>query len=202
MGVYNMPISNQPQLDPHGNDLRLPQLERKLRKFLECFAEEASIRTLEGSPVLKDFEQIRKRYATVFRESGAELRGVLQKRWAFSATAEEEEEEDDDEGGGGATFCLDFERHSHLVTPKPGLPLDGSLGVTPPRQQDLVVLYMAEGGELAGMWIGADKEGIGADGGPSREEIEQTPTFQAFRRQVEKLSGGARLTVTFENHVA
>jgi hypothetical protein len=71
MGVYNMPISNQAQLDTFGNDLRVPQLERKLRKFLECFAEEASIRTLEGQPVLKDFEAIKKRYGTVFRESGA-----------------------------------------------------------------------------------------------------------------------------------
>lgn len=63
MMAYNLPVSKLPQLDPHGNDLRVPQLERKLRKFLECFAEEASIRTVEGNPVIRDFDSIRKRCA-------------------------------------------------------------------------------------------------------------------------------------------
>ena len=60
MDVYNVPISNLKQADCHGNDLRLPQLERKLRKFCEYFGEEVSVRTLDGDrPVLKDFEQVR-----------------------------------------------------------------------------------------------------------------------------------------------
>ena len=40
MSVYNEPISNLAQRDVHGNDLRLPKLERKLRKYVEFFAEE------------------------------------------------------------------------------------------------------------------------------------------------------------------
>jgi len=208
MAAYNLPVSKLPQLDPHGNDLRVPQLERKLRKFLECFAEEASIRTLEGSPVIRDFESIRKRYATVFRESGADLRGVVHRRWTFERAPrgaaafndddacddDDDDDGDDDDGGGAcASFCIDFERHSSLVTPKPGLPLDGSLGVTAPRTQDLVVLYMAEGGEIGGMWIAPDGDGLGADASMTREGIEATDLFKSFRRQVDKLSGGARL---------
>ena len=202
MAAYNLPVSNMAQKDPHGNDLRVPQLERKLRKFLECFAEEAAIRTLEGQPVLKDFDAMRKRYATVFRESGSELRGVVQKRWAFEKPAagegNEEDDDDDDDEGGGASFTIDFERHEHLVTPRPGLPLDGSLGLTPPREQDLIVLYHAEGGEIAGIWIAPDKAGLGKDPGASREAIEATDVFKGFRRQVEKLSGGAKLSARFE----
>ena len=48
MRVYNLPVSNLPQLDPYGNDLRVPALERKIRKFLACFGEEAHVTTLDG----------------------------------------------------------------------------------------------------------------------------------------------------------
>ena len=44
------------------NDLRVPLLERKGRKFLACFAEDVAIKTLEGRPVLKDFDDVRKRF--------------------------------------------------------------------------------------------------------------------------------------------
>ena len=211
MGVYNMPISNQAQLDTFGNDLRVPQLERKLRKFLECFAEDASIKTVEGRPVLADFEAIRKRYGTVFRESGAELRGEVTRQWAFVAADEgdgdggvgggggggggdeeddgDEEDEDDDDGE-EKTFCLAFERHSSLVTPKPGLPLDGSMGVAPPRTQDLCVLYKAVDGEIAGMWIAPDAKGMGSDPSATQQGIEATELFASFRRLVAKQFGG------------
>ncbi|EOD17089.1 hypothetical protein EMIHUDRAFT_470333 [Emiliania huxleyi CCMP1516] len=61
MGVYNEPVSSMLQRDVHGNDLRLPALERKLRRFSECFSEEASVRTVDGRPVLPDFEALKKR---------------------------------------------------------------------------------------------------------------------------------------------
>ena len=206
MAAYNLPVSSMPQLDPHGNDLNIPLRERKLRKFLECFAEEAAVKTVESNAaVLKDFEDIRKRYSTVFRESGAELKGRAHKRWAFEKAAggggggeeEEEDDDDDDDGSSGATFCLQLERHTHLITPKPGLPLDGSLGVTPPRTQDLAVVYQAEGGEISGMWIMQDKAGLGADAEVTREAIEETELFKACRRLIERLSGGARFGVQF-----
>ena len=121
MQLYNLPISNLPQLDTYGNDLRVPQLERKLRKFLECFGEEAHVTTLEGQSVLKDFESIRKRYSTVFRESGSTLRAELLKRFEFErpsandgdgAEDEDEDEDEDDFGDDGVTYCLDFTRHT------------------------------------------------------------------------------------------
>ena len=42
MEIYCTKISNLIQLDVHGNDLRLPQLQRKIRKFMECFGEVSS----------------------------------------------------------------------------------------------------------------------------------------------------------------
>ena len=115
MAAYNLPVSSMPQLDPHGNDLNIPLRERKLRKFLECFAEEAAVKTVESNAaVLKDFEDIRKRYSTVFRESGAELKGRAHKRWAFEKAAggggggeeeDEDDDDDDDDGSSGATFA-------------------------------------------------------------------------------------------------
>ena len=48
-----------PQRDAYGNDLRLPLLERKSRKFSELFAEDASVLTLTNATVLKDYEQSR-----------------------------------------------------------------------------------------------------------------------------------------------
>eukprot|EP00962_Isochrysis_galbana_P010013 scaffold2779_cov114-Isochrysis_galbana.AAC.1 len=85
------------------------------------------VHTCDGKPVLRDFDALRKRYATVFRESGVALRGGWRRRFRFEPPS----------GGhsGLPTFCLDFERHSSLVTPRPGLALDGSMGVTEPREQ-------------------------------------------------------------------
>jgi len=205
MELYNLPISNLKQLDPYGNDLRVPKLERKLRKFLECFGEEAAVTTLEGTVVLKDFEALRKRYSTVFRESGASLKGRTLKRFVFERAVgddgqeeEDEEEEDDDDGDESATFCLDFERHESLVTPR--ISLDGSLGCHPARTQDLVVLYQAQGGELSGMWIAPDKAGLGSDAEATQEAIEVSDVFKAFQRLVAKLSGGKRFTCQFSSH--
>ena len=171
MQAYNTPISNLTQADVYGNDLNLPKRERKLRKFLECFAEDVSVQTVDGKVVLKDFEDLRKRYGTVFRESGAALRGTTRRRFVF-----------------GDAFVLDFERHESLVTPRPGLNLDGSMGVMPPRTQDLVVLYRAEGGELAGMWIAPDKADLGGDAKLGRAELEATELFKSFRALVERLA--------------
>jgi len=207
MACYNTPISNLPQLDPYGNDLRVPQLERKLRKFLECFGEEAMVTTVEGTAVLKDFEALRKRYGTVFRESGASLKGALLKRFVFEIAADGDgvADDDDDDGGGDdeegdetCTFCLDFERHSDLVTPR--IQLDGSLGCHPPRTQDLVVLYRANEGEISGMWIAPDKAALGSDPEATRDVIEQTDLYRSFRRLVARLSGG-RLSAQFHSYL-
>lgn len=63
MELYNGPVSNMAQLDTYGNDLRLPLLERKLRKFTECFAEDIEVKSIEGAAVLRDFESLKKRCA-------------------------------------------------------------------------------------------------------------------------------------------
>jgi hypothetical protein len=137
----------------------------------------------------------------VFRESGSGLRGVCRQRWYYEAAAPDEEkadDDDDDDDDVGETWCVDFEEHSSLVTPKPGLSLDGSLGVTPPRTQSLVVLYHARASEIAGMWIAPDKDDAGAKLG--REEIEATPLFASFARMVERLAGGDALATHYNDY--
>mmetsp|Transcript_58696 Transcript_58696/g.127489 ORF Transcript_58696/g.127489 Transcript_58696/m.127489 type:complete len:231 (-) Transcript_58696:21-713(-) len=193
METYNAPISNMQQLDVHGNDLRLPQLERKLRKFLDCFAEDIAVKTVEGQPVLRDLEQFRKRYATVFRESGVQLRGEVRKRFYM--------EVEGSEGSSSKSWTLDFEKHTHLVTPRPGLALDGSMGVLPPRDQELVVLYEAVGGEISGMWISRDAEGLGG-AGADRRRVEESDVFQAFRERLKALSNDAPLQIHFNDYLA
>jgi len=185
MKVYNTPIAKMAQLDVHGNDLRLPQLERKMRKFIECFAEDMAVRTVQGQTVLKDLDAFRKRYSTVFRESGVGLRGEVRKRFVFTPQ------------GGGQTFCLNFELHSELVTPRPGLALDGSMGVLPPRSQELVVLYEASGSEITGMWISQDEKHVGGDAALSRAALEESEVFGAFHRRIQEQCDGAELEVQY-----
>ena len=203
MEMYNLPVSNLAQADVHGNDLRLPKLQRKVRKFLECFAEDIVVKTASGAAVLKDFEALKKRYTTVFRESGPTLKGDVRRRWYFEkplpARAEGGEEEEEAEEGD--TFVIDFERHSSLVTPRPGMPLDGSMGVLPPRTQDLVVLYHASGSEIAGMWIAPDTADLGGDVAATRESIEAADVFQTFRAIVEEMSGGDELQMHYNSYL-
>ena len=128
---------------------------------------------------------------TVFRESGAALAGEVRKRFYF---------EREEGGEGGETYCLDYERHVSLVTPRPGLSLDGSMGCLPPREQELVVLYVASGGEISAMYIARDAHGHGADAAADQALIEATDHFRAFRRKVDELSGGEPLAVHFNSY--
>ncbi|KAL1519991.1 hypothetical protein AB1Y20_023473 [Prymnesium parvum] len=227
MEMYNLPISSLAQADVHGNDLRLPKLQRKLRKFLECFAEDICVRTATGAVVLKDFEAMKKRYMTVFRESGAELKGEVRRRWYFEKAAEPDA---DEEEGTGDTFTIDFERHTHLVTPRPGqltslpfahrpspsvlpssasaqplsaagLPLDGSMGVLPARTQDLIVLYHASANELAGMWIAPDTANLGGDPNATQQSIEESEVFKSLKAVVERMCGGEELQVHYNSYL-
>ena len=125
----------------------------------------------------------------------------MRQRWYFEAArapAAEDEDEDEDEGAEGDTYCIDLERHSHLVTPRPGMPLDGSMGVTAPREQTLVVLYHASGGEISAMWIAPDTADLGAS--EARDGIEKTELFVSFRQQVERLAGGKELQVHYNDY--
>ena len=159
--------------------------------------------------VLKDFEALRKRYGTVFRESGAGLLGRVLKRFVFEEASDGEEDEDEDEDeddeddennqedqGDGNSYCLAFEEHVSLVTPRG--PLDGSLGCNPPRTQALVVLYRAQGGELTGMWIAPDTDGLGADAAAAEAVVRKADVFARFSKLLRRLSGGRRLTSRWE----
>ena len=132
------------------------------------------------------------------------LKGDVRRRWYFEKAPrarEEEEDEEAEEAEEDDEFVIDFERHSSLVTPRPGMPLDGSMGVMPPRTQDLVVLYHEAGSEIAGMWIAPDTADLGGDPAATREGIEGAEVFKAFRDIVERVSGGEELQVHYNTYL-
>ena len=63
-------------------------------------------------------------------------------------------------------------------------------------------MYMAEGGEIAGVWVAPDRDGAGADASLGREGLEGGGAFKAARALVERLSGGEELEVYFNDYVA
>ena len=75
------------------------------------------------------------------------------------------------------------------------------MGVTPPRTQDLVVLYHASGSEIAGMWIAPDTADLGGDAAVTQGAIEASPAFGAFKGIIEQLSGGAALQAHYNNYL-
>merc|ERR1719265_237656 len=91
------------------------------------------------------------RYECVFRESGAGLKVAVKKRFFFDAKP------------GRPTFCLDFEKHESLVTPRPGQRMDGALGTVGPRTQSLIVLYEVRKCKITRMWLAPDMSNLGDD---------------------------------------
>eukprot|EP00966_Prymnesium_polylepis_P230293 5328734-Prymnesium_polylepis.1 len=81
------------------------------------------------------------------------------------------------------------------------MPLDGSMGVMPPRTQDLVVLYQASGSEIAGMWIAPDTANLGGDAAATREAIEASEVFRALRSVLDGASGGGELQAHYNNYL-
>ena len=82
--------------------------------------------------------------------------------------------------------------------------MDGSLGVTQPSSKSLIVLYMAQGGEITKMWMTPDKQvtsdelrsltrvapnalssanmvqGVGADGSVGEAQLKSSDIFRKF----------------------
>ena len=76
------------------------------------------------------------------------------------------------------------------------------MGVLPPRTQDLLVLYQAEGDELCAMWIAPDKLDCGGDPKLGRAELEAMELFPRFRALVESAAeGGSEFEVSYQSFI-
>ena len=72
--IYNHSCSNKPSLDAKGGDRTKEAVAKKIADFCACFAPSAKVFDLvSGKPILADQQQLKTRFATVFRESGPSL---------------------------------------------------------------------------------------------------------------------------------
>lgn len=167
MEVYGAPIPNNIALEKRGH-----LLDAKMKDFLEVIDRAIQVTDLvSGKTLLKNFQEVQDRYLCVFRESGEKLKAGTTKRFFFEPSPPRR---------GAPTFCLDFESHEHLVTARPGTRLDGALGLLPPRNQDLLVLYEARDNKLTQMWVAPDREGLGKDRGTGEAVVAHSEIFQKF----------------------
>lgn len=184
MEVYNEPITNN--VAP---EKRLPLVQDKLERFLSNFADKVTIVDLKsGKDIIKDKKTFNMRYSCVFRESGAKLKGIVNKRCFYDAPM------------GKPTYCLDFETHQSLVTATPGTKPDGSLGVRDPRTEHLMVLYEEKAGKLTRMWVKPDGDKLGLDPNAGEDILERHEAFKAFEEKVAELKGGSAGSRIFHNY--
>lgn len=181
--AYNESVPNN--IPP---EKRLPLVQKKLDRFMECVNDKVQILDLaSGKPVIKDLKTFIMRYSCVFRESGAKLKCSTTKRFYYDAS-------------GRATYCLDYETHDSLVTAQPGTPPDGKLGVREPRTEHLVVLYEEKGGKITRMWLKPDLDKAGPDPKTSEDALAKSETFKAFEAKIAELKGGNPGPRIFHNY--
>jgi len=172
--VYNEEIARD--LPP---EKRAALVEKKLDRFCEYFHSDIRIIELTSSrDVIRRMAMFRERYGCVFRESGAGLRCVTQKRFYYDAE------------GGKPTYVLDYEVHESLVTAVLGEPKDGSRGVRPPRTEHLAVLYEERGGKLTRMWIKQDRDMLGPDPDALEEAMVKSELFREFQEALRRVKKG------------
>lgn len=184
MEVYNEPIPNN--IPP---EKRLPMVQQKLERFLLGFDAKIQILDLKsGNAIIRDRKMFGSRYACVFRESGAKLKGACSKRFYYDAP------------GSKATYCLDYEQHDSLVTAMAGTPPDGNLGVREPRTEHLIVLYEAKGGKVTRMWLKSDADKLGKDTYAGEDIMARSESCKAFEDKIAELKGGKAGERIFHNY--
>lgn len=183
--AYNEPVPNNIALEK-----RLPLVNGKLERFLNNFSDSVQILDLNsGKAIVKDKKTFVMRYSCVFRESGANLKCTINKRFYY------------DDSHKRPTFCLDYEVHQKLVTAMAGTPPDGKLGVREPRTEHLVALYEEKGGRITRMWLRPDTEKIGLDPTAGEETLTRTEIFKVFEAKIAELKGGAPGPRIFHNYL-
>ncbi|KAF4659140.1 hypothetical protein FOL47_007710 [Perkinsus chesapeaki] len=160
--VFNQKIPNNVPIEHRGKSLGF--------RHDEFFAKDAMVIDANTKkPILEDLRDIRTRYQTVFRESGSDLEIKTLRRWYFEADKE-----------GDTEYCIDFEQHLHIVSPRPGLRLDGALGVVGPRDVDLITLYKSSHGKIDCMWLLPDKNRIGQDKILGQADLEESQAYESL----------------------
>jgi hypothetical protein len=170
--VYNEKIANNQPMEKRG-----PLVKQKQASFMELFKSDLEIVDIQSGKALMSGKDVGLRYECVFRESGTGLRLETKKRFFFDAKS------------GKPTFCLDFEQHESLVTPRPGTRMDGALGTVGPRTQSLIVLYEISRCKVTGMWLAPDKSNWGNDAGMSETLLKEMEIIKTFFGKVKERRG-------------
>jgi hypothetical protein len=181
--VYNDKIANNQPLER-----RLPVVKDKVKLFMELFSAKLEIKDLSGKAIVPA-KEVETRYECVFRESGSGLRAETLKRFFFDAKP------------GRPTYCLDFEAHHDLVTPRPGQRFDGALGTIGPRKANLLVLYEVRECKVTGMWLAPDKANLGEDKKKSEAALLKDEALKPFFDKVKELRGSTK-EAHFQNYLA
>ncbi|KAF4706813.1 hypothetical protein FOZ62_012550, partial [Perkinsus olseni] len=183
--VFNQKIPNNVPIEHRG-----PTIEKKLADFCQFFAKDAMVVDANTKkPILEDLRDIRARYQTVFRESGSDLEIKTLRRWYFEADKE-----------GALEYCIDFEHHAHIVSPRPGLRLDGALGVVGPRDVDLITLYKSSNGKIDCMWLLPDKNHIGQDKILGQTDLEESQAYQGLLEIIKEDAKKSKAAVPTKVH--
>lgn len=151
----------------------------KMEEFMQCFGDQIAVKMIDGRDILGSLEALRVRYQCVFGESGAELQMITHKRFFFEAKSGGRERRRQ------ITLCLDFEEHRHLISALAGTHPDGREGLTKPRTQIMMALYVCWGNKVQQMWMAPDKEKLGPDVKLGRKELEKHPQVQPMLKFIE-----------------
>eukprot|EP00746_Dinoflagellata_sp_MGD_P162481 gnl/MRDRNA2_/MRDRNA2_90060_c0_seq1.p1 gnl/MRDRNA2_/MRDRNA2_90060_c0~~gnl/MRDRNA2_/MRDRNA2_90060_c0_seq1.p1 ORF type:complete len:344 (-),score=78.92 gnl/MRDRNA2_/MRDRNA2_90060_c0_seq1:146-1177(-) len=165
--VYNQSIPNNIQKENQGK-----MVLKKMEEFMKLISSDCKVLDANsGKEILRDTADISARYGCVFRESGASLKVTTFKRFYYEVPHKPD-----------PSWCLDLEKHEQLVTPRPGMRLDGSLGTMPARTQHLVVLYRVKDSKVERMWIGPDKTKLGEDAYANEDVLDRAPFMPMFKK--------------------
>ena len=157
-----------------------PASARKADGFFECFAETCGVFDLLTGGQKLDAASFRPRYRTVFRKSPSLLAEVTKRVFIERKGGAEGGGAEGGAGAGGApatTFALDYEAYSGLRAPMGAL--DGSEGLSAPRQAHIIVLYECRDNLIQRMWLTSDEELLGPDAEAEEEEVLESDSAKA-----------------------
>ncbi|CAD7930427.1 unnamed protein product [Amoebophrya sp. A25] len=164
--IYNRPVQANVPVEKKG-----PEVARKMSEYLQLLDKDVSIKTLQGQEILGNFSAISKRYQCVFTESGTELLMKTHKRFYYEVKPP---------ARSAITLCLDFEEHRNLVSAKAGTHPDGREGLTKPRNQHLIALYVCSNNLVQKVWLGQDKDKISSNPKMGKLQLLAHPTVKPF----------------------
>ncbi|CAD7939446.1 unnamed protein product [Amoebophrya sp. A120] len=184
--IYNRKIpSNQP-LEKKG-----PEIERKIEDFMQFFDEGIKVKMIDGRDILGNHWAVKTRYQCVFTESGTELQQITHKRFFFETHPEFRSNK--------TTLCMDFETHKHIISAAAGTHPDGREGLTKPRTQNLVCLYICFDNKVQSMLMVRDSAKLGVSPELGEEALRTHKDLKDMFEYIKKEYPN-HTQVTFQNY--